>query len=143
MSITSAPRTDDEIISRINVVADRDFFGFEVSDLVVRLEYEKAKQFIPTDVIQKDWEVVSREPADVISMMHNYMSFAWEKANDGRGLSAGRSLSHYSAWIWLAGDDLGDLLEYEFYGKDKLVLICNHYGWDSSKWDDGVRTNYG
>lgn len=141
MSITSAPRTDDEIISRINVVADRDFFGFEVSDLVVRLEYEKAKQFIPTDVIQKDWEVVSREPADVISMMHNYMSFAWEKANDGRGLSAGRSLSHYSAWIWLAGDDLGDLLEYEFYGKDKLVLICNHYGWDSSKWDDGVRTN--
>ena len=141
MSITSAPRTDDEIISRINVVADRDFFGFEVSDLVVRLEYEKAKQFMPTYVIQKDWEVVSREPADVISMMHNYMSFAWEKANDGRGLSAGRSLSHYSAWIWLAGDDLGDLLEYEFYGKDKLVLICNHYGWDSSEWDDGVRTN--
>jgi len=141
MSITSAPRTDDEIISRINVVADRDFFGFEVSDLVVRLEYEKAKQFIPTDVIQKDWEVVSREPADVISMMHDYMPFAWEKANDGRGLSAGRSLSHYSAWIWLAGDDLGDLLEYEFYGKDKLVLICNHYGWDSSEWDDGVRTN--
>lgn len=141
MSITSAPRTDDEIISRINVVADRDFFGFEVSDLVVRLEYEKAKQFITADVIQKDWEVVSREPADVISMMHNYMPFAWEKANDGRGLSAGRSLSHYSAWIWLAGDDLGDLLEYEFYGKDKLVLICNHYGWDSSEWDDGVRTN--
>ena len=141
MSITSAPRTDDEIISRINVVADRDFFGFEVSDLVVRLEYEKAKQFIPADVIQKDWEVVSREPADVISMMRNYMSFAWEKANDCRGLSAGRSLSHYSAWIWLAGDDLGDLLEYEFYGKDKLVLICNHYGWDSSEWDDGVRTN--
>ena len=141
MSITSAPRTDDEIISRINVVADRDFFGFEVSDLVVRLEYEKAKQFIPTYVIQKDWEVVSREPADVISMMHNYMPFAWEKANDGRGFSAERSLSRYSAWIWLAGDDLGDLLEYEFYGKDKLVLICNHYGWDSSKWDDGVRTN--
>ena len=141
MSITSAPRTDDEIISRIDVVADRDFFGFEVSDLVVRLEYEKAKQFITADVIQKDWEVVSREPADVISMMHDYMPFAWEKANDGRGLSAGRSLSHYSAWIWLAGDDLGDLLEYEFYGKDKLVLICNHYGWDSSKWDDGVRIN--
>ena len=141
MSITSAPRTDDEIISRIDVVTDRDFFGFEVSDLVVRLEYEKAKQFITADVTQKDWEVVSREPADVISMMHDYMSFAWEKANEGRGLSAGRSLSHYSAWIWLAGDDLGDLLDYEFYGKDKLVLICNHYGWDSSEWDDGVRTN--
>ena len=140
MSITSAPRTDDEIISRIDVVTDRDFFGFEVSDLVVRLEYEKAKQFITADVTQKDWEVVSREPADVISMMHDYMSFAWEKANEGRGLSAGRSLSHYSAWIWLAGDDLGDLLEYEFYGKDKLVLICNHYGWDSSEWDDGVRS---
>jgi len=141
MSITSAPRTDDEIISRINVVTDRDFLGFEVSDLVLCLEYEKAKQFITTDVIQKDWEVVSREPADVISMMHDYMPFAWDKANNCRGLSAGRSLSHYSAWIWLAGDDLGDLLEYEFYGKDKLVLICNYYGWDSSEWDDGIRTN--
>ena len=33
-----------------------------------------------------------------------------DEANDERGLSAGRSMDHYSAWTWLAGDDLGDLL---------------------------------
>lgn len=141
MTATSAPRTDAEIINRIDVVTDRDFFGFEVTDLVFCLEYEKAKQFLSDCILQKDWEVVSREPADVVSRMHDYMPFAWDKANNCRGISAGRSLAHYSVWVWLAGDDLGDLLDYEFYGKDKLVLICNHYGWDSSEWDDGIRTN--
>ena len=141
MSITSAPRTDDEIISRINVVADRDFLGFEVSDLVTCLDFQTAKREFDVNAEESAWEIVSREPADVIVRMYDYMPFAWDKANNRRGLSAGRSMSHYSAWIWLAGDDLGDLLEYEFYGKDKLVLICNHYGWDSSEWDDGVRTN--
>lgn len=68
-----------------------------------------------------------------------YMPFAWDKANNGRGFSASRSMSHYQAWIWLAGDDIGDLSEYDSYGKDNLVKICKHYGWDHSQWDNGVR----
>ena len=50
-------------------------------------------------------------------------------------------MCHYMAWVWLAGDDLGDLTDYQYYGKDNLVKICDHYGWDSSQWDDGERTN--
>lgn len=141
MSATSAPRTDDEILNRISVVTDRDFFGYEVFDLAMCLEFEKIRQFIPASVLPNDWEVVSREPAAVISMMRDYMPFAWDKANNCRGLSAWYSMSHYSAWTWLAGDNLGDLFNSRLNVKDNLVLICNYYGWDSSEWDDGVRTN--
>lgn len=74
-------------------------------------------------------------------MMLDYMEFAWDKANNGRGISAMRSMHHYMAWTWMLGDDLGNLLDYQYYGKDNLVKICKHYGWDHAKWDDGVRRN--
>ena len=141
MSTVSDPRTDDEILARIDFIKSRDSSGFESRDLVTCLDFQTAKREFDVNAEESAWEVVSREPVDVIARMRDYMPFAWDKANNRRGLSAGRSMSHYSAWTWLAGDNLGNLLDYEFYGKDKLVLICNHYGWDSSKWDDGVRTN--
>ena len=73
------------------------------------------------------------------------MEFAWDKANNCRGISASRSIDHYSVWIWLLGDEdkLSDIRDYEYYGKPQLVEICELYGWDHSKWDDGVRTNVG
>lgn len=134
-------RTDEEIIARIEEVKDRDFFGFEISDLLIRLPFEKAKPYLKDDAKAEDWKVEPRDRESLLKEMHDYMSFAWDKANNQRGLSAGRSLCHYQAWVWLAGDDLGYFGDYEFYGKDELVKICNHYGWDSSKWDDGERTN--
>jgi len=141
MSTVSDPRTDDEILARIDFIKSRDLFGFELSDLVTCLDFQTAKREFDVNAEESTWEIVSREPVDVIARMHDYMPFAWDKANNRRGLSAGRSMSHYYAWTWLAGDNLGNLLDYRFYGKDKLVLICNYYGWDSSEWDDGVRTN--
>lgn len=77
------------------------------------------------------------------------MEFAWGKANGCRGLSAGRSLEHMQAWVWLMGDDdfwseLDASIEhaYQYYGKPQLVLICNHYGLDWSQWDDGIWRNF-
>ena len=133
--------TDGEILERIKSIKKRDFFGFETSDLLIRLPFEKAKPYLNDDAKKEEWEVQPRDRESLLKEMHEYMEFAWDKANDMRGLSAGRSLSRYQAWIWLAGDDLGDFSNYEYYGKNELVKICNHYGWDSSKWDDGVRTN--
>lgn len=87
-------------------------------------------------------EILSpRDRESILNEMLDYMSFAFEKANNFRGISASRSMSHYSAWTWLIGDDFGNLLDYEYYGKDNLVEICEKYGWDHSQWDDGVRLN--
>lgn len=137
-------RTDDEIIERIKFVKEsgRDWLWFETSDLVVCLPFEKAEPFLkPGAVDEGSWTQQDRSRDAVLSVMQKYMPFAWEKANGFRGISAGRSMSHYMAWTWLAGDDLGDLTEYEFYGKDNLRRICDHYGWNADQWDDGVRKN--
>ena len=134
-------RTDQEIIDRINARKEADFFGFELTDLLIRLPFELAKPFLNPDVKGEDWKVQPRDRDSVLKEMLEYMPFAWDKANNCRGLSASRSMCHYMAWVWLAGDDLGDLTDYQYYGKDNLVKICDHYGWDSSQWDDGERTN--
>lgn len=134
-------RTDEEIIARIDEVEGRDWLGTEISDLLRRLPFEKAKPFLSEEVKESEWECLPRDRESVIKEIAGYMEFAWDKANGCRGISAGRSLSHFSAWVWLAGDDLGDLTDYEFYGKDHLCRICEHYGIDHKQYDDGVRTN--
>lgn len=134
-------RTDEEILSRISEIESRDWMGTELGDLACRLPFGEANRFLKDGVTEDSWKVSPRDRDSVIAEMRDYMPFAWEKANGERGLSAGRSMSHYAAWTWLAGDDLGDLTDYQFYGKDNLVRICEHYGWDSAQWDDGERHN--
>src|SRR5690606_39412432 len=100
-----------------------------------------AKPDLMREATDEQWKVLPRDRDSLLAEMERYMPFAWEKANNMRGLSANRSMAHYTSWTWLAGDDLGDLLDYEFYGKDHLVRICEHYDWDHSRWDDGKRSN--
>ena len=142
---TKPIRTQEEIVSRIEEIKDGDFFGFQTGDLIQCLDYDHAKPYLKEDCTKEDWDEDRTEFTRdyIINKMENYMPFAWDKANNCRGISAGRSMDHYTAWMWLIGDDgkLGDLLDYQFYGKDNLVAICNLYGWDHSKWDDGTRTN--
>jgi hypothetical protein len=134
-------RTQDEILERIRERKDEDMLGFEWHEYVAYLDFDHAKEFLKDTATAED-----RNQADINGLrqvMIEYMPFAWDKANNCRGISAGRSLAHYVAWLWLAGDDelLGALDDYEFYGKDELVRICEHLGLDADTWDDGVRTN--
>lgn len=134
-------RTDQEILDRIQEVIHNDWLGTQRSDLISCLPFDTAKPFLNEDVESDAWEVESRDRDAVLARMLDYMPFAWEKANRGRGISAGRSMDHYTSWVWLLGDELGDLTDYQFYGKDNLVLICQKYGWDHKQWDDGIRSN--
>ncbi len=132
-------RTDEEIECRVDGIST--IFGWEIEDLVVRLPFSLAKKYLTIDVTDDSWVQRGKERACIVSEMLDYMPFAWDKANNERGISASRTMSHYTSWLWLAGDDLGDIEDYEFYGKDNLVRICDLYGWDSSQWDDGRRVN--
>lgn len=139
-------RTQEEIVSRINSSESEDFMGTQRSDLLGFLEFQNAKEFLKPEATEEDWaKVYKSTDADVKKEMLDYMEFAWGKANDMRGLSAGRSIDHYTAWIWLLGDEelqkKFEETEYEHYGKEKLIVVCEHFGWDYKKWDDGVRTN--
>jgi hypothetical protein len=134
-------RTDEEILARWEAIKDSDFFGVRSGELLCRLPFEKIKPYLKEDAREEDWTTVGKDRETILSEMLAYMPFAWEKANNERGLSASRSMDHYTEWVWLLGDDLGNLSDYEFYGKDNLVKICEKYGWDAGQWDDGIRTN--
>lgn len=134
-------RTVEEIVARINDREANDWLGFELGDYIDCLPFDAAKPWLKEGVTADEWTEMPRDRDSVLARMLEYMPFAWEKANNGRGLSASRSMSHYTAWAWLVGDDFGNLQDYEYYGKDNLVRICNHYGWNYAKWDDGERTN--
>jgi hypothetical protein len=142
--------TSAEIKVRFSERQKSDPFEFEVGEYLAYLDYEDAKEFLKPEVTREEWEKI-RSPHTreaLLKAMLDYMDFAWDKAKGCRGISANRSVQHYIAWTWLAGDhgfsaEVDRLMEetYEFYGKDILVRICEFYGWDHKKWDDGVRVN--
>lgn len=138
--------TIPEIIARIAERRAQDIFGFETFDYVQYLPFEDAKPLLVENAAPEKWTQLPLTREAVLKQMHDYMDFAWGKANGQRGLSAGRSISHYTAWTWLAGDrELSEWTDseenYFHYGKPILQHICEHYGWDWKQWDDGVRNN--
>lgn len=138
-------RTQEEIVKRISERKGGDLLGFEKNEYIYFLDYEHAKPFLKDGSKPENWRQEKREPAKIIK---NYMSFAWDKANNCRGISASRSLRHMVAWLWLDGQDeflkeWHNLEDYEYYGKPQLIAICGLYGIDWKQYDDGVRTNTG
>jgi hypothetical protein len=138
--MSATKRTQEEILKRIDEVKENDAFGYQTTDLLEYLEFESAKKFLTPDVTKDEWKQQENTPREV---MIDYMDFAWQKANDKRGLSASRSMEHYTSWLWLDGDEelYQTLANYEFYGKPQLVKICEYLGLDPNKYDDGVREN--
>lgn len=135
-----------EILQHIAEVAEDDFFGVIRSNLVNFLSYEDAKEFLKEGVTKKQWTKLQKSLTKevIIKSIEDYMPFAWEKANDCRGLSANRSIDHMRAYLWLLDD--GNLekmeeIEYEHYGKEQLIFICEQYNLDWKQWDNRERTN--
>lgn len=137
-------RTIQDILNRIKEVEDDDFFGAIRSDLVDFLPFNEAKSFLKEDVTEDQWKPKELSREQVMKEIIDYLPFAWDKANNCRGLSAGRSIDHMEAYAWLLGDKEFDglgAIEYEHYGKEKLIYMSELAGFDWKKEDDGVRTN--
>lgn len=134
-------RTQDEIAARVKTRKEQDFLGFETGEYLNYLDYAHAKEFLKPETTQEQWEKVRalvKPPEDTIKA---YMPFAWDKANNCRGISAGRSISHMIAWLWLDGKDWAEIEDYEYYGKPQLVRICEEYSIDWRNLDDGQWRN--
>lgn len=106
-------KSDSEIIERIKVVKEAEFFGFETADLLVFLPFEKAKAFVAEDKrdeLREDWVQQDRSSWAIEEMIVDYLPFAVGKAVDHRGISASRSVAHLRAWFWMLGRD--DIVEF-------------------------------
>jgi hypothetical protein len=132
-------REQDEIVRRIEAVQEEDIFGFEWHELLACLDFDHAKPYLKETADRESWKPLSAEPGDVQRRLLDYLPFAWEKANNCRGISANRSISHLCAWLWLMGrDDLASGLwdDYQFYGKPQLVRVSEALGFDWRAHDD-------
>lgn len=149
-------RTPAETVERMGELAEdpcADLHGVERSRLLESLPFEDAQKFLKagTSTAEK-WEVErTKNRASVIGQIRGYLNFAWEKANQCRGLSAQRSLSHFKGLLWLLGPECDELREwigsphhYQWYGKPALVQISELVGlsWrhpegpDNDEWRD-------
>lgn len=139
-------RTQDEILERFKACSGDDIFGFE-SHEYLRAMTKETVESLRGNFLKEDADLSELKPdliddESILKQCIEYMPFAWEKANNGRGISASRSLAHYKAWLWLLGEDSFDgVTDYQYYGKDNLIKICEYLNLDSSNWDDGIRTN--
>ena len=138
-------RTQNEIVEYFENKRESDLLGFETDILLQFLDYEHAKPYLEEDATAEDW---GESLTDPIQAMQDYMRFAWEKANNCRGISANRSIGHCMSWLWLAEEK--DLLKrvedeyknnYQHYGKEILAHICESFGWDWKQYDNGRRVN--
>lgn len=137
-------RSQQDILNRIANIEQSDFFGFGRSDLLEFLDFEHAKQFLVEEATSEVWEDARAKGDSIYNLAKakivDYMSFAWDKANSCRGLSAGRSIAHMQEWAWLMGDEkliaLVNDTEYEFYGKPTLVAICEYLQIDWKQYDN-------
>jgi len=139
-------RTQEEIVARYKDEASNDFLGTQRAELIGRLDFAHAREFLKPEATEDKWPVpLSREDEEVRKAAVDYLPFAWEKANDCRGLSAGRSLDHYRAWFWLLGDEemMRELAgSHTLYGKPMLVKISEKLGVDWRKLDNNRWTNW-
>jgi hypothetical protein len=134
-------RSDEEILERYKAVQGQ-FLNFQGGDLLVRMKYETAKPYLKEGVTEADFAAAQTHP-DPLDEARDYLPFAWDKANNCRGISANRSVDHFRAWLWLAGYDIDDDFDrrYEFYGKPVLVTVSDMLGFAWREHDDGKWRN--
>jgi hypothetical protein len=120
---------------------NNDIFGFTLDVLVPYLPREDALQFLEPDFDNSKWRTHPPTEEEVLADIQRYMEFAWGKARDHRGLSAGRSITKMQAWLWLLDED--DLLlfsmddsNYPSYGAPILKKICEKYNFPIPEGED-------
>ena len=132
----------DVIKQKISEGFEHDVFGFGVNDLVEVLPFEAAKEYLAESFLSKEnaaeeWEAFRlKTDDDVKDKMLDYLSFAWDKADDCRSLSADRSIRHFAAWAWLIDDELYNKIEdmyendYAPYGTPILTYLSKELGYE-------------
>lgn len=129
-------RTPEEVVERIKEEQQK-FLSFQPSVLAMYLPFNLLKQVLKQvakkDADLADWAPLPLTRERILFDMGQYMAFAWEKAINHRGLSAGRSVDKMRAWLWLLGEE-NDLVSfvnsddnYPNYGAPILKRICEAF----------------
>lgn len=132
-------RTQEEIKARMETDdIKKALFGFAHGVLLEYLTYENAKEHLVEGTTEEQWKEATKDIVATDEGIKNealvYLVFAWDKASNHRGLSAGRSVQKMTEYMWLLGKD--DVLEkvkteavgYKQYGAPILKLFSEALG---------------
>ena len=146
-------KTQEEIVARIKYLAKDDMFGFATQDLIYALELDLAAPYLNEAFVkeiragEKEWK---RPPTDeeIKKELIGYLDFAWEKCLGHRGISASRSIGHFTAWCWLLGDEgsvafLENDTNFAQYGAPCLAYLSKKYGHEMPTGVDAQRMSRG
>ena len=131
-------RTQEAIVHKIG--SSTDMLGFKLGVLIDYIDFEHAKPFLKPEYVEKcekgkeKWKHIT-DIKEAVQDFLDYMAFAWRKAIDQRGISAGRSIEKLSTYMWLLGrEDLLEILvddnKYNPYGSPALIECCGKLGID-------------
>jgi len=142
------------ILEVLEFTKNEDCFGLTGWGVLNFMTFEEAKKanILTDEAIKKiesgeeKWESIPYTPQNVLNRIKSYLEFAWDKANDCRGISAWRSIQHFRNWFYMFGDKDIDVLvkeleNYKYYGKPWLAIICEILNIDWEKLDDGYWGN--
>lgn len=136
-------RTQEEIATKVRASRTK-FLDFAGDALLAYLDFDHAREFLKDGTTAEQWaECHTPLAADkVIAEMRDYMSFAWGKVEDHRGISASRSVDKMTAWAWLLGDGGAyaaiEAAGFPNYGAPKLAAVCRVLGFPIPD-DSGVQ----
>lgn len=125
-------KTQQDIVDRLKTDSGQ-MFDFFPEIAINFLTFEQAKPSLNQEKLdteegkelEKSWSVAPLTEEHVLAELKDYMSFAWDKAQDHRGLSASRSTSKMEAWCWLLDREKEiDWDNHENYGAPILKQIC-------------------
>ena len=116
-----------------------DMFGVTTADLIGYTPWEYAKPKLTEEYVAKiesgeedPWMVRPIDRDTILEEMRDYMEFALDKAHNGRGLSAQRSIIHFRCWLFLLDDEEGlaflrDADNFPPYGFPMLRWVAEKY----------------
>lgn len=136
--MTRRVRTTDEILFRIEVIKERDWLDIQTEELVRQLPVGYPHHLL--DYFFTPAENASRVPLtdeEIHECILSNMEKAWTLANSGKDASLEGLLHKYEAWMWLLGDYIGPLTEFNDHGKDNLAKICKKYWINYGCWERG------
>ena len=136
--MTELTKTIEEVAEHIKLKSG--FFDFTFDALVEFTTFDALKALGLLKEDAEPWDTTKDAPRTregVVEVMRDYMSFAWEKCRDHRGLSASRSVNRFEAWLWILDEPLDvEEVGYANYGAPFLMAICEKYGFDVPEGSD-------
>lgn len=133
----------EQIKQRIKLLLQSGDIHNTVTDLMIYLPYDDAKDFVRNNVSEDDWayritKFLTRE--NVVNDIINYMPYAWHTANEMQGSRIARSIQHIQNWLYLLGEfnAVTDIEYFSCCGKPQLRAVCEKFGINWKLYDNGI-----